>query len=97
MYRSSHGSSEILASGFFQGVGAGSRSSSNPSTSGFATVCPGVNVLDALISISSTNPNTGIPGHTVITAFISATANVASTTLSSGWNAAYDCSVAAST
>lgn len=86
-YQSSHGSTEILATGFFTGVGFGSRGSGNQ----------GIQLGDIIINRASTNPNTGIAGRVTMHSVIASSANVASTLASSGYGASYDCTVASAT
>lgn len=83
-YSSTHNSTDILATGFFAGCGDGSR----PATIGMR---PG----DIVINRASTNA--AIPGRVTMHSVVASTANVASTSASSGWNAAYDCTVASAT
>jgi hypothetical protein len=78
-------SSAIVATGFWTACGENSRGS-NP---------VGMRLYDILMHTSSTD--SAQPGRTVITSVVGSTANVASTTLSSGFNASYDVTVAVST
>jgi hypothetical protein len=78
-------SSAIIATGFWQGYGAGSRGS-NP---------VGMQLGDVLMHIASTGSAT--PGRVTMHSVIGSTSNVASTSLSSGYNAAYDVTVASAT
>lgn len=84
-YRSTHTSTEILATGFFTGCGAGSRNSYG------IGMTPG----DVLINIASTDA--AIPGRVTMHSVLSATADQASTSASTGWNAAYNVTVASAT
>jgi hypothetical protein len=83
-YSSTHNSTDILATGFFAACGDGSRL-------GSIGMRPG----DLLLNRASTGAS--IPGRVTTHSVISSTANVASTVASSGWNAAYDCTVASAT
>jgi hypothetical protein len=83
-YSSTHNSTDILATGFFTGCGDGSRL-------GSIGMRPG----DIVINRASTSAS--IPGRVTAHSVIASTANVASTSASSGWAAAYDCSVASAT
>jgi hypothetical protein len=84
-YSSTHNSTDILATGFFTGVGAGSRGSLQDL---------GVRVGDILINRSSTTatPN----GRVTIHQFIASSADQASTTASTGWVASYNMTVSQS-
>jgi hypothetical protein len=84
-YQSTHTSTEILATGFFVGVGAGSR--------GLYGV--GMRVGDLLVNRASTDSSIG--GRVTWHSVISATADQASTLASSGWVAAYNATVASAT
>ncbi len=84
VYSSSHNSTDVLATGFFTGVGDGSR--------GLTDL--GMRVGDLLINRASTAA--AIPGRVSFHSCISSTANQASTSASTGWVAAYDCTVSQS-
>lgn len=79
-----YNSSEVSAVGFWVGYGAGSRGS-NP---------VGMRIGDVLMHIASTG-STGSAGHVTMHQVVGSTANVASTSASSGFNASYNVSVSA--
>ena len=82
-YGSTHLVSDIVATGFFAACGQGSRNMSNANV--------GMRVGDLLINRSSTDSSA--PGRTTFHSVINSTANVASTSLSSGWAAGYDVTI----
>lgn len=84
-YQSTHASTDITATGFFTGVGENSRGSSPV----------GLRIGDIVMNRASTDAV--IPGRVTMHSVISATANVLSTSASSGWNAAYNVTVASAT
>lgn len=92
MAQTTYVSSAILPTGFWQGYGEGSRGNSNSPT-WYNSV--GMRVGDVLMHISTTNSAT--PGRVSLHSVIGVSANVASTVLSSGYNAAYDVTVASAT
>jgi hypothetical protein len=77
--------SDVSSTGMWKGYGAGSRGG-NP---------VGMQLGDVLIHIQSSG--TAKPGFVSMHSVIASSANVASTTLSSGFNAAYDITVSACT
>lgn len=84
-YASTHNSTEILATGFFTGAGAGSRG-------GYDI---GMRVGDLLINVASTGA--AIPGRVTMHSVVSATADQASTTASTGFKTSYNVTVASAT
>ena len=83
-YSSTANSTDILATGFFAGCGQGGRPANI-----------GMRIGDVVLNIASTSASN--PGRVTTHSVIASTANVASTIASSGWNAAYDCTVASAT
>ena len=83
-YSSTHNSTDILATGFFTGCGYGGRPANI-----------GMRVGDIVINTASTSASN--PGRVTTHSVIASSANVASTVASSGYNAAYDCTVASAT
>lgn len=77
--------SDVSSTGFWAGYGAGSR--------GGTPV--GMRLGDALMHVQSTG--TAKPGFVSMHSVVASTANVASTSLSSGFNAAYNVTVSACT
>ena len=75
-------SSAIIATGFWQGYGSGGRS-------------VGMQLGDILLHVASTNSAT--PGRVTTHSVIGSTANVASTSASSGYGAGYDVTVSSAT
>lgn len=78
-------SSAIEATGFWAGQGSGSRGTGRAS----------MRVGDVLLHVQSTA--TTFPGRVTLHSVIGSTANVASTSLSSGFAARYDITVASAT
>lgn len=78
-------SSAVCATGFWAGYGAGGRGS-NP---------VGMQLGDVLIHVASTGAT--FPGRVTLHSVIGSTANVASTSASSGFTAAFDITVSNST
>lgn len=83
-YSSTHNSTDILATGFFTGCGDGGRPANI-----------GMRLGDIVINRASTSA--AIPGRVTMHSVVASTANFASTSASSGWAAAYDCTVASAT
>ena len=77
--------STVKGAGFFAGVGQDSRGSN----------ARGMKIGDIVICTESTAGS--VPGRTYMGAVSASTANQASTSASTGWNAAYDCTVYLST
>jgi len=86
LYRSTDASSDVAVTGYFARAGIGSKSLSSQAADNI-----GMRVGDVVIVAESTGG--GTPGRTTLHGVISATANVASTTLSSGFNAGYDVTI----
>lgn len=82
-YSSTHSSTEVTATGFFVGVGSGSR--------GLNGV--GLRVGDFVVCRSSTDSSA--PGGVSWHSCIATTADNASTSASTGWNSAYNATVSA--
>ena len=80
-YGSTHLVADITATGFFAACGYGSRSGAQV----------GMRVGDLLINRSSTDASA--VGRTTMHSVVGSTANVTSTTASTGWSAAYDITV----
>lgn len=78
-------SSDVTATGFWAGVGQGSKGS-NP---------VGMRLGDILMHVASTGAT--IPGRVTMHSVIASTANVASTSASSGYGAVYNVTVASAT
>jgi hypothetical protein len=81
-----YNSTDITAAGFWAGYGAGGRG-------GYQS---GMRVGDILMHVASTG-SAVVPGRVTMHSVIASSANVASTILSSGYNAAYDVTVASAT
>jgi hypothetical protein len=84
-YSSTHNSTDILATGFFTGVGAGSRGS-----------LADLGVMKGDIIINRASTDAARPGQVSMHSVINSTANVLSTSASSGWAASYDITVSQS-
>lgn len=85
LYSSSHASSDYTTTGFFAGAGHGSRNHSAGNV--------GMRVGDLVVCVGTTNAPT--PGYVTWHSVVSATANQASTTASTGYNAAFDITLSA--
>lgn len=85
-YSSTHASTDVTATGFFTGCGAGGRSANNI----------GLRLGDIIISRASTDAS--IPGRTSFHSVIGSTANMTSTSGSSWWSssAGFDVTVSQS-
>lgn len=84
-YQSTHASTDVTVTGFFTGVGENSR--------GLSAL--GLRLGDVIMNRASTDA--AIPGRVTMHSVISATANVLSTSASSGYAAAYNVTVASAT
>jgi hypothetical protein len=82
-YSSTHTSTEVTGTGFLTGVGAGSRGLNGL----------GLRVGDLVMCRASTGSAT--PGGVSWHSCISSTADNASTSASSGWNSAFNCTLSA--
>jgi hypothetical protein len=80
-YRSSDASTDVAAAGYFAAVGRGSRGGA-----GY-----GMNIGDVVIVSESSGG--GTPGRTTMHSVKASTANQASTSASSGYNAAYNVTI----
>jgi hypothetical protein len=83
LYRSSDPSTAVKATGYFAGCGSGSRGAN----------AFGMKVGDVVICAENSAGAT--PGRTTMHSVITSTANVASTSASSGFSASYDVTVSA--
>ena len=86
LYRSTAASTEAATTGYFARAGIGSRSLTSQLADNV-----GMRVGDVVIIAESTDGAT--PGRTTPHSVISATANQASTTASTGWNTGYDVTI----
>ena len=90
VYQSTHTAVEVAATGFFAGCGAGGNQ--NYGATGAAADI-GMKVGDIVIASETTSGTN--PGRTTLHAVTASTANQASTTASTGYNAAYNVTVSA--
>ena len=87
VYKSSHASSDYTTTGFFAGAGFGSRNHSAGNV--------GMRVGDLVLCAQTTDGPT--PGYVTVHTVIASTIDQASTTASTGFNAAYNITLSAAT
>jgi hypothetical protein len=94
VYRSTHNSTDITATGFFAGCGYGSRHVSTPSSAPPIRASIGMRVGDIVLAIASSAAS--VAGRVTWHSVVNSTANNASTTASTGWLTAYNVTVSSS-
>src|SRR5688572_12684375 len=89
LYRSTHSSTMVIATGFFTGAGAGSRARSSDADGSI-----GMRTGDLVLCQETTNGT--VPGRVTFHSVLGATADQASTSASTGWNTRYNVTISAS-